>query len=215
MTIHELVELQRTALMTAGFRIPLPAQYSMRETLKYIAALYGGSFVISEQNALRLVCLWNLQSAADLTVTDTHRLRHSPAFPACTGVRFLLDDQAEAFAGDETGYVYEMTCPFATQAAANALLSRIQGFVYRPFSAEPAILDPSYELGDTVDAGEGISERDLPHIFERFYKGEKTSPDSIGIGLALSKSIIEEENGTVVVDSGPNVTTFKIKYYTL
>ena len=65
------------------------------------------------------------------------------------------------------------------------------------------------------DAGEGISERDLPHIFERFYKGEKTSPDSIGIGLALSKSIIEEENGTVVVDSGPNVTTFKIKYYTL
>ena len=156
-TLGISVDSRTTALMTAGFRIPLPAQYSMRETLKYIAALYGSSFVISEQNALRLVCLWNLQNSAELTIDTAHRMKHSPAFPACTGVRFLLDDQTEVFAGDETGYVYEMTCPFATQAAASALLSRMQGFIYRPFSAETAILDPSYELGDTVDAGDGLS----------------------------------------------------------
>lgn len=73
----------------------------------------------------------------------------------------------------------------------------------------------AYTMIDITDSGKGISEKDLPHIFERFYKGENTSPDSIGIGLALSKSIIEEDNGTVSVDSDENGTRFKIKYFTL
>ena len=73
----------------------------------------------------------------------------------------------------------------------------------------------AYTVIDITDFGKGISEKDLPHIFERFYKGENTSPDSIGIGLALSKSIIEEDNGTVSVDSDVNSTRFKIKYFTL
>ena len=40
-------------------------------------------------------------------------------------------------------------------------------------------------------------EADLPHLFERFYRGAGFSKDSAGIGLALAKSIIEKENGTV------------------
>ncbi|MBQ6053452.1 MAG: sensor histidine kinase [Clostridia bacterium] len=62
------------------------------------------------------------------------------------------------------------------------------------------------------DAGDGISKKDLPHIFERFYKGENASHESVGIGLALSKSIIEEDNGTVTVDSSERGTVFRIKY---
>ena len=111
------VDAQTSDLMTAGFMIPLPAQYTLREMLQYIAALYGGSFVLTDANTLRLVCLWNRKTEADLTLGSTHRLTESPAFPACTGVRFLLDDEQELFAGDETGYVYEISCPFATQAA--------------------------------------------------------------------------------------------------
>ena len=72
-----------------------------------------------------------------------------------------------------------------------------------------------YSMIEITDFGEGISEKDLPHIFERFYKGDNASPDGIGIGLALSKSIIEEDNGTVSVDSDENGTRFKIKYFTL
>lgn len=44
------------------------------------------------------------------------------------------------------------------------------------------------------DNGTGIDAKDLPHIFERFYKGKNSSSDSVGIGLALSKSIIESNN---------------------
>ncbi len=63
------------------------------------------------------------------------------------------------------------------------------------------------------DNGTGIDAKDLQHIFERFYKGKNSSSDSIGIGLALSKSIIESNNGYIQVDSKLNKgTTFIIKY---
>ena len=70
-----------------------------------------------------------------------------------------------------------------------------------------------YSNIEIQDYGEGISKKDLKHIFERFYKGENASKDSIGIGLALSKTIIEEDNGTISVESNENGTKFTIKYY--
>lgn len=66
-----------------------------------------------------------------------------------------------------------------------------------------------------IDFGEGISKEDLPHIFERFYKGKNAKEDSIGIGLALAKTIIEEDNGMITVDSSKKGTTFTIKYFFL
>lgn len=64
------------------------------------------------------------------------------------------------------------------------------------------------------DNGEGIDEKDLPHIFERFYKGKNSSKDSVGIGLALAKTIIEKDNGSIKVDSKKGKQTiFIIKYY--
>lgn len=62
--------------------------------------------------------------------------------------------------------------------------------------------------------GKGISSKDLPHIFERFYKGANSTSDSVGIGLALAKKIVENDNGRITVESIPNkITTFKIKYF--
>lgn len=63
------------------------------------------------------------------------------------------------------------------------------------------------------DTGSGILKEDLPHIFERFYKG-KAKTDSIGIGLNLSKSIIEKQNGTIHVESEVGKgTTFIIHFF--
>lgn len=63
------------------------------------------------------------------------------------------------------------------------------------------------------DNGKGIDSEDLPHIFDRFYKGKNGSEDSIGIGLSLSKTIIEKEGGSITAKSTPNTgTIFTIKY---
>ncbi|WP_346961454.1 HAMP domain-containing sensor histidine kinase [Clostridium sp.] len=59
------------------------------------------------------------------------------------------------------------------------------------------------------DKGVGISEKDLPNIFKRFYKGGKS--ESVGIGLSLSKSIIEAQEGYIEVRSKVDIgTEFKI-----
>lgn len=64
------------------------------------------------------------------------------------------------------------------------------------------------------DYGTGISKKDLPHIFERFYKGTgaSSSSNSIGIGLSLAQKIIESNDGLINVETGPDGTTFTIKY---
>lgn len=70
-----------------------------------------------------------------------------------------------------------------------------------------------YSMIEIIDKGEGISKKDISHIFERFYKGENATSDSIGIGLALAKTIIEEDNGSISVESNRIGTKFIIKYF--
>ena len=64
-----------------------------------------------------------------------------------------------------------------------------------------------------ADEGEGIDKTDSNRIFERFYKSAKSSENSIGIGLALAKTIIEKERGYIKVESEVGKgTKFEIKY---
>ncbi|MGA9777672.1 MAG: ATP-binding protein [Verrucomicrobiia bacterium] len=65
------------------------------------------------------------------------------------------------------------------------------------------------------DTGPGISGEDLPHVFERFYRGDKSrtaSNGNAGLGLAISKAIVEAHGGTIEVASEENVgTTFTVR----
>lgn len=65
-----------------------------------------------------------------------------------------------------------------------------------------------------TDNGCGIDKDDLPHIFERFYKGRNSDENSVGIGLALAKTIIEKSGGSIYVDSRKGEgTKFKITIF--
>lgn len=64
------------------------------------------------------------------------------------------------------------------------------------------------------DTGPGIQQKDLPHLFERFYKGESSSAQSVGIGLALSQSIIHNQNGYIRAGNAPEGgAEFVIRFY--
>ena len=64
------------------------------------------------------------------------------------------------------------------------------------------------------DNGSGIAKEDLPHIFERFYRGRNSSADSVGIGLSLSNTIIEKQKGEILVESEVGEgSVFTIKFY--
>ncbi len=65
-----------------------------------------------------------------------------------------------------------------------------------------------------TDNGSGITKEDLPHIFERFYKGANSDKNSFGIGLALARMIITVQNGTVKAENNvPNGAKFTIRFY--
>jgi len=65
-----------------------------------------------------------------------------------------------------------------------------------------------------ADNGSGISDTDLPHLFERFYKGENPGKTGYGIGLALCRMIISRQNGTVKAERNqPRGARFIIKFY--
>jgi signal transduction histidine kinase len=56
------------------------------------------------------------------------------------------------------------------------------------------------------DTGPGIAAKDLPHLFERFYRGEagrKADAPGTGLGLAISQEIMERLGGRITVESEP------------
>ncbi len=70
------------------------------------------------------------------------------------------------------------------------------------------------------DEGEGFAKEDIPHLFKRFYRGKNADVggnirgSGIGIGLALSKEIIEHQNGTIRAKNLPNGgACFEIRLY--
>ena len=70
-----------------------------------------------------------------------------------------------------------------------------------------------YTQIEIKDDSIGINKKDMKHIFDRFYKSQNSDENSIGIGLSLSKSIIEAQNGHIYVDSKDGeYTKFIIRY---
>lgn len=71
-----------------------------------------------------------------------------------------------------------------------------------------------YTFVSIEDTGVGIAKEDLPHIFERFYRGKNSSINSVGIGLPLAKTIIMQQKGTIDVSSEEGTgTRFFLKFY--
>lgn len=64
------------------------------------------------------------------------------------------------------------------------------------------------------DEGDGFQKDDIPYLFKRFYRGRNAGEGGIGIGLALSKEIIERQNGTIRAENMPGGgARFEIRFY--
>ena len=76
------------------------------------------------------------------------------------------------------------------------------------------VQNPLYTEIQIWDDGEGFAKEDIPHLFERFYRGKNACEGGIGIGLALSKEMIERQNGTIRAKNKPGGgALFEIRFY--
>lgn len=64
-----------------------------------------------------------------------------------------------------------------------------------------------------TDTGPGFAQEDIPRLFERFYKGKNASENSYGIGLALARTIITAQNGTIQASNSDTGAQFVVKFY--
>ena len=83
------------------------------------------------------------------------------------------------------------------------------GIIHCEYSANPLYVEIVI-----WDEGKGFSEEDIPHLFERFYKGKKTDEKGVGIGLSLARSIFEIQNGNITARNMPEGgACFEIRVY--
>ncbi len=114
----------------------------------------------------------------------------------------------------EPGSGYQGDLSWSTEAVSNILKNCMEhsdaGSTIHVTASENMI----YTEIVISDEGEGIAKEDMPHLFERFYKGKQNPADSVGIGLSLAQKIIQEQNGTVQVKNGREKgAVFTIRFY--
>lgn len=73
--------------------------------------------------------------------------------------------------------------------------------------------NPLYTEIIVEDGGKGFEKKDIPHLFERFYRGQGAAKDSAGIGLALAKLIVESQDGHILAEnSSGGHARFRIRF---
>ena len=97
-----------------------------------------------------------------------------------TGV-YLLNNNGEVvgFAGNENGKVIEAVIPDGSNAMAQSILSKLEGYIYRPYNGTNALIDPAAEMGDALSVGGIYSPLIKADItFDSLYTADISAPDT-------------------------------------
>lgn len=129
------------------------------------------------------------------------------------GIMMELREQQILLQGDESVHILGDE-PWLSEAIFNIVKNGVEhtgfgGVIRITWSDNPLHTELIIE-----DNGNGIAAEDLPHIFERFYKGKNASPESVGIGLAMAKTIFLHHNAEITAESGPGkYTRFTVHFF--
>lgn len=123
----------------------------------------------------------------------------------------LRDQTLEIAAGDETVWCDpEWTAEAVTNVLKNCMEHTPPGGTVRVAARQTAVFT---EL-TVSDTGPGIAPEDLPHVFERFYRGRGAAAESAGVGLALARAILTAQGDTIRAGSGrQGGAEFVLRFY--
>lgn len=126
----------------------------------------------------------------------------------------ILELKEIIFENNADDFILNIDKNWTVEAMQNIIKNCIE---HTPNGGRITVSSESTSIYDSIiikDNGSGIAEKDLPHIFDRFYHGKNSSAESVGIGLALAKSVLEKENAEIAVKSKDGGgTEFTVKFY--
>jgi len=103
---------------------------------------------------------------------------------------------------------------WSTEAIGNILKNCIEHCAENGQLDINASANPLYTEIVIADNGIGFEEKDIPHLFDRFYRGSNAAKESAGIGLNLSRMIISKQNGSITAANRTNGgALFTIRFY--
>lgn len=182
---------ERRMELTGELRRLLTRTDWLVETLLKISKLDAGTVKLTQQK----ISVRKLIDRAAAPIAIPMDLRNQ---------RLIVHCKEEAFTGDPI---------WTAEAIGNILKNCMEhtpegGTIM--ITAQDTALYTQIEVQDT---GAGFDAKDIPHLFERFYKGTNASENSYGIGLALARTVITAQNGTVQAMNGEAGAKFVIKFY--
>jgi signal transduction histidine kinase len=156
-----------------------------------------------------------IRTLMDVTLAETGMMKLDLA---ATDLGSLIDDVMELYGDVATekeitvekkfgaGFEAKVDAARIRQVFANLLDNALK---YTPRGGKITIAAQHENNQTSVsfqDNGQGITEKDLPHIWDRLYRGDKSrSEHGLGLGLSLVKAIVEAHGGRVEVKSSPHV----------
>jgi len=147
---EDLTQLDNTTAF-----VGLNTTSTIRDVLKSIAAVHAGNWMMTTSETLNLMQFVNV----DLEETSTYfnlelamqDMDDSPALDAVSGVHLETEMGTVMESGDASGYMVKAVCDVSSTTGVSELcLSKIEDYVFRPFEADIAYLDPLADLGDSV-----------------------------------------------------------------
>lgn len=113
---------------------------------------------------------------------------------------------------DDTTYIGDFL--WSVEAISNIIKNCIEHTQEEGIITIESIKNTIYTEIIISDNGPGLDEKDIIHLFERFYKGKYSNNSNVGIGLALSKMIIKKQNGTIYAKNNQDKgARFIIRFY--
>lgn len=154
-SIAAIMGVQVDTTLTGGYTVEPSEDLHAREILGYIGAMYGGNWALTDEGHLALIPLSKSQEAMQINPT---LLTIGQPLPGISKVKLHRMDGKEYSAGNDSGRLLNVDCPWATQAMADGILQRVAGYAYTPFRATDLIVEPAFEIGDTVSCDD-LTER--------------------------------------------------------
>ena len=185
------LSIEKRMELTGELRSLLTRTEWLVETLLKLSKLDAGTVKLAKDK----VTIKNLLARASKPIEIPMDLRNQ---------KLIINCAEETFSGDLV-----WTAEALGNILKNCMEHTPEGGTITVTAQETAL----YTQIEVEDTGAGFDPKDIPHLFERFYKGSNASETSYGIGLALARTVITAQNGTVQASNGSAGAKFVVKFY--